>query len=126
MADFTVDTSELSALASDLDAAADKASGKMRATTQVAGRKIRDGMRQGASGLSFLPHLPQTITYETHDHPWGVSAEIGAEARGQGNLAHLIVYGTATSGPHDFVTPPFEAEVPEWISHLEAASGDVL
>ena len=126
MADFTVDTSDLTALADDLDAAPAKASGAMRATTQVALRKIRDDGRTFASGLSFLPHLPSTITYETHDHPWGVSGEAGPENRGQGSLGHLIEYGTPTSAPHAYMAPAFDRELPEWIKHLEAAAGDVL
>lgn len=50
----------------------------------------------GAPGTEYLTPLAKHVTFDV-DGPY--SAEIGFEKKGAGNLAHLLVYGSAKNAP---------------------------
>ena len=125
MADIRVDASELLLLAHDLEIGSVEAAVRIREHTQATAKDIRDDGRRFATGMSHLPHLPGTITYETRLVAGGVEAEIGPEKRGQGNLAHLIEFGGPNNGPHPFMAPAFDRHVGAWVDRIADAAGDV-
>jgi len=93
-------------MAASLLAAGAKVELGTRAEIQVASRKVRDKGRANSvvsSGRSAA-QAPSTITYETGYQGLTAYGEIGYEARGQGNIGHILErgreYGNVRSAPH--------------------------
>ncbi len=127
MADrFDVDVSDLAAYARDLEALPVKAAAAIVATSRRAGKNIRDEARRFATGLSYAPLYPSSITYETSFDALGVKAEIGPDKNlKQGALGNLLEYGSVNNAPHAHLAPAYDREVPVWIGHVETAAGDL-
>lgn len=100
---FTVDKSEVDALAADLGAVRQVAGRYIRAAVEVSARHVKDDWKDETQGISGARAFPFSIGYDVNTfHGFGVSvvqAEIGPDKeRAQGALGNLIEYGGETSG----------------------------
>jgi hypothetical protein len=82
------------------------------------------------TGLTALPGLPRTITYDvTAGRDW-VRGEVGPDRRrgGQAALAHIPEYGMPQKNtpPRPGGRPAIEAEAPRFERALEALGEDLL
>lgn len=81
-------------------------------------------------GLTRLPGLARTITYDTETRGQIASAEIGPDHRrgGQAPLAHIPEYGMPQTNtpPHPGGRPALEAEAPRFERALADVAGDLL
>lgn len=101
--DFDIDSSEVGKLAVDLSRAPGIELPLVRQAVQVTAHKVRDTQRQLAPKGPHLPGYERTITYDTTLTAAGVDAEIGPRDEGQGELAGLLEFGGAKSGPHPHI-----------------------
>lgn len=81
------------------------------------GDRVRDEARRLAP-RTRLPHYANKITAETRHVGHVVEAEIGPEKGGQGNLGHILEYGTAKSPPHAHLGPALDREAPDFVAYL--------
>lgn len=117
----------LDKLEADLGKASAKTVLKVVATTQVAGRKIRDDARKFATGLSHAPAYPRSITADVITKVGSVEVQVGPDKNlPQGALGNILEFGTTNNAPHAHLGPAFDKELPEWIEHLGDAAGDIL
>lgn len=102
-ADFTVDFSEVRALAADLGQVPAVAGGYIRAAVEVSARNVKDAWRGETEGIAGAPAFPYSIGYDIKTlQAFGMSviqAEIGPDKDAeQGALGNLIEFGGATQG----------------------------
>lgn len=111
-----IDTSELDAFASELEAAAD-------VTLDAAELVMDDSMERiqmGAQALIrgqvrgvFLPHYASSITNETAREAGAVVGEVGPEiGRSQGRMGRGVEFGSVHTGPRPHMLPAGEDEEP--------------
>ncbi len=112
-----IDFHELTQLKSDIEREAHDIVSKTGAVVKKGAVNVKNDWRRNASASSgrHARQYPGTIDFDMKSD---MEAEIGPQKRGQGNLGHLLEYGTATSGPHwdgkraaDEETPKFEKEL---------------
>lgn len=128
---YRFDTSELDQLEADLTnnvevLEADVGQVVERAALNVR-RDSRRGIRQQITG-TYLPHYPQSITYEM-DNARGryAEAEVGPETgRRQGGMGAGVEFGSAHTGPLPHLFPAFDDESPRLYEHLRRVVGQVL
>jgi hypothetical protein len=116
----------LDRLIADLDATTSKVHFGLRAATLAAGERAAAQARRNASGRRHLPGYPATITSEPSVGMAEVSAEVGPEKRGQGNLGHIIEHGGRYSRPHMDVHQAVEEELPRWYRAIADVGGNLL
>lgn len=114
---MNIDTSELEALARDLQAAPEKVQKKVRRDLGKRADAVRNTMRADAAKsrhFKFAGTISKSIVSD------GLEAEVGPEKRGAGNLAHIAYFGGVNGGGGTVRDPaealaeheaPFEAEV---------------
>lgn len=101
---FTVDTSEVTQLATDLGRVAESAGPLVRKALEVSARNVRDHWRTGAAGMRHAPAYPASVTYDLSSFSgFGATvleAEIGPDKdRPQGALGNLIEFGSINNPP---------------------------
>jgi hypothetical protein len=117
-----VDTSELGLLTADLTRAALVAPVAVRPVVQRGAYNVKQGWRERWTGLVHAPYLPNAVTYDTDERPWGAEAEIGPDKdKTQGALGNLLEYGSVKNAPIPGGAPALEAELPDFEKYL----GDV-
>lgn len=92
--------SDLEKLTADLLAAGPKAEAASYAALRFEAHKMRDDWRQRVSGAKGLRGLEPALGYDIL--PAGlrsITAEVGFDDRGQGELGNIAEYGTSTQGP---------------------------
>ena len=126
---------DLARLAYDLRAVAVTSPVVVRAVVAKGALNIKNDARQRASGIRHAPMYPYTITYDTTETPWGVSAEIGPDKdkvvgggpyRTPGNLGAILEYGTSRSAPIPHLAPALDAEEPRFLDALADAAEKAL
>lgn len=114
-------------LAADLDRAGTNITKEVAKVTGKACNNIKRDVRARWSGLSHLPHLPRSVTYDVKTRGTTVTGEVGADhALLQGKLAWVPEYGSPTSAPHPAFAPATDKEVPVWESYLDQAAVDAI
>lgn len=92
--------------------------GAARVVEQAAKKGAEEARRLAPRGR-YLPHYARTITAELRADVRGqFVGEFGPEKRGQGNLGHLIEFGSPTSGPYAHVGPAMDLVTPEFVRGL--------
>lgn len=92
----TIDTSEVSRLAVDIEGAGVRAVAALGVVVEQAATAVRDDLRRKARGHRRFRSFPSAITYDVR----GLTAEIGPDKnRRQGALGNLLYFGTAKTGP---------------------------
>lgn len=121
------ETHELDLLAADFEKAAAEITDKVARTTGMALNNIKKATQKTWSGISHLPHLPRSITYDMKKLAHSVVGEVGAlHERPQGKLAWVLEYGSPSSAPRPGFRPATEAELPTWYSFLDKVAAEAL
>lgn len=96
------DTTQLRELSVDFS----KAPGRVQRNAPKAMRRgaqiVKLAMKEDASGHRYLPKFASRVDFDKRD-AIGLVYEIGFNKVGQGNLAHIIVFGSVNNAPvYDF------------------------
>ena len=121
---FSIDTSELRALAADLSAAGiEVLPGAVKALDK-SGRAIRDAMKADAAKSRHFRFAKSVSMGTTSD----LEREIGAEKGGAGSLAHIAYFGGANGGGGTVRDPQqaLDDEAPTFEKALAAVVEDIL
>lgn len=117
-------SSDLDALAATFCRAATDAPRVAAPVIKRAAVNIKKQWRNNAkeSAGKHAKAYPWTVTFDdVQVGLTGASTEIGPESRGQGNLGHLLEYGSATSAPHNDGGRALDGELPNLAGFLTAA-----
>lgn len=111
---------DLTTLAADLLASAAQAPKQAASVVAKGALNVKTQARSNAavSAGAHAKLYPGTITYDMS--ATGLSAEIGPEARGQGNLG-VLEYGSAHNPPHRDLGRALDVEEPRFVEALAAA-----
>lgn len=91
---------DLAKLAADLDVAGPKAQRQSLAALRFEARAMQQDWRQRVGGSTRLRGLAPAVGYDIL--PTGlraITAEVGYDDRGQGELGNIAEFGTSTMGP---------------------------
>lgn len=106
---------EIRLLGEDLLKAAAVAPTETRAVVARGAFNIKRDAAQRISGLRHAPAYPRSITYDSHETPKSVWAEIGPDKdRRQGALGNILEFGTRKNAPRPHLAPAAEAELPKF------------
>jgi hypothetical protein len=115
-----VDISELLALAGDFQIAGMMAPQEAKAVVSKTALEIKNQARSNIAasgrGAGYKKHYPSTIAYDLFDN--GMTAEIGPEKKGQGNLGNLLEYGSVNNAPLPHLGPALDNETPRFEDEL--------
>lgn len=108
----------LPGFAAELAEAAAAATTQSAAVVAKAALNIKEEARRNATASSgtHAKKYPGTITYDVD--AGGLSAEIGPERRGQGNLGPILENGSVHNPPHRDLGRALDSEIPRFL--LEA------
>lgn len=127
MPSLKFDSSEVAKWADVLESAAGVRPEDARRVVAKGALQIKNHARRLRSGSRHLPGLTSAITYESHETPAVVWAEVGPEhGRRQGNLGHIPEFGTPTNAPEPYMRPAGEAERPRFERAMEDLSAKAL
>lgn len=113
-----IDLSEFKDLSASLGRASAATVVAERAVVAKAALNIKNGTRERVSKDPTWNRLAQAVNYDQ----FGLSAIVGYDDRGQGELASIAEYGSARHAPHPALLPAVKAEEPRF----EAATLAVL
>ncbi len=95
-----LDNSEMRRLGSDLGDLPLEALTAVRKSVTRGAIAIKRDLVAEATGVSYGPHFPRSITDTVRDFPGGIEAEVGPDKdRPQGALANILYFGTRNNGP---------------------------
>ena len=112
-----LDTSELQSLSASLGRASGAAATAAHAVIAKGALNIKNDTRKNVSDHPTWKRLAQTVNYEQV----GLSAVVGYDDVGQGELAGIYEFGSVKRAPHPTLVPAFEREMPRF----EKAMGDL-
>lgn len=119
------DFHELLQLKSDIDRETHAIVSKTGAVVKKGAMNVKTDWRSNAAASSgrHARKYPATIDFDMKGE---LEAEIGPRKYGQGNLGHLLEYGTATSGPHNDGKRAADKEEPKFAKELDKLSDRIL
>jgi hypothetical protein len=124
---ITFDTSEVRRLAADLGAIPPATMPQVRAVLQKGALNIKNDWRQRWTGLSHVPALPYSITYDTTILATSARAEIGPDpSKRQGPLDNILEFGSINNAPHPGGGPALASEAPKFEKALADVLGDLV
>jgi hypothetical protein len=95
---------DLRTLAADLSKAA--RSVDPRKFVQVEAMRVKADWQREWGGITGMPHIARSVTYDTQWTAAGAEAEIGPDPdRPQGPLDNIVEFGSSKHGPIRPVTP---------------------
>lgn len=111
---------DLHSLIADLQRASGRIEPEVRAVVSRGALNIKDAWRKSWSGHPHIRHLPRAIGYDMSGNAYYSKARIGVDHDAmQGPLAHLIEWGSPTSGPIPGGAKALEDEEPKFLRALE-------
>lgn len=113
----SIDASELKTLSANLGRASGAVVQESRAVIAKGALNIKNDTREHISDDPYWKRLAQKVNFEQV----GLSAEIGYDDEGQGELAGIYEFGSVKRDPHPTLIPAFDREV----SRFEKAMGDL-
>jgi len=114
-------------LAADLERAGVDITKEVAKVTGMACNQMKKDAQKRVAGISHLPHLGRSFTYDVATKGSLVVGEVGAEhERPQGKLDWVAEYGTPTSAPIPHWRPAADKEVPVWMGFLEKVAVDAI
>lgn len=121
-----IDTTQLAGLARDLHDASSDVRGDVVKVVKKAATNVKKNWRENAAATAgaHASQYPSTISYDIKDQ--GLSAEIGPEKRGQGNLGNLLEFGSANNPPHNDGKRALDKEEPRFEKAISDVVGKVL
>lgn len=93
-------TDDLAKLTADLLVAGPKAQAASYKALEFEAREMKDDWRGRVTGVRGLPGLAGAVSYDLF--PTGLrelTAEVGYDKRGQGNLGNIAEFGNSAHGP---------------------------
>lgn len=122
-----IDASQIRTLARDLDEVPERLAPDIRACLQKGALNIKRDWQARWQGLSHLPALASTVTYDTRYLRDAIVAEIGPDkARRQGPLGNVAEFGTVKNAPHPGGGPALAAEDPRFEKAIADIAGQAL
>lgn len=115
---MSVDNSGLKRLSADLGRASATVQVAARAVVEKGALNIKNDTRKNVSKHPSWKRLASTVNYNVV----GLSAEVGYEDRGQGQLAGIYEFGSSRRGPHPTLLPAAQREHPKFERALLAAA----
>lgn len=88
-----------------------------------AGANMRDRAREAAPEGPHLRDYPQSIIFQKKGP---LAVEVGAMARGQGNLSAILEFGQGPNRPHPHIVPQLDPEAEVTAQWLARVIGDAL
>ena len=119
---MAVDASELRALIADLRDAPNLVRKEARSVISKGALNIKNDTRENISDDPSWKRLAQTVNYEQV----GLSAIVGYDDQGQGELAGIHEFGSSRRGPHPTLYPAAEREAPKFEKAMGDASAKAL
>lgn len=117
----TFDASDIERLSVDLSRAPGRIQRAAPRTLRRGVKRLEAAMKVDASGHRYLPKFAMKITSYQIDS-LGLDYKIGFTKGGQGNLAHIIVFGSVNNAPvYDF-TAPLRHQTPLIVHELSGAA----
>jgi hypothetical protein len=113
------DLSELERLAGNIGRASGAVIAASRAVVAKGAVNIKNDTRKNISDDPSWRRIAQTVNYEQV----GLSAEVGYDDVGQGELAGIYEFGSARRAPHPTLLPAAAREVPNFERALAEAAG---
>lgn len=108
---------DLTRLVHDLTVAGEKAQEQSHKALKVEGHQMRDDWRAVVSGARGLPGLARALSYDVRATGLReLTAEVGYDKVGQGNLGNIVEYGSSQQGP---IRPAGERVLNDGASRLE-------
>lgn len=127
MADVQVDTSQLDALAADLRDHAKETPSRLVPVVSKGALNIKRDWQASWAGLSRLPALASSISYDTTVRRTEVEAEIGPDkTRRQGALGTIAEFGTSRTAPRPGGGPALAAEEARFLTAVEKIAAGIL
>lgn len=117
-----VDTSAVDRFSAELGRVPGRAVPAARAVVQQAVARVKDDARARVSTHPSWKRLAASINYDLH----GLSAEVGYDDQGQGELAGIYEYGSAHHAPHPTLLPAAQAEEEKFAQALSRAMTGLL
>jgi hypothetical protein len=105
-----MDFSELEGLSASLGRASSGLVSQSRAVIAKGALNIKNETRANISTHPTWKKLAHTVNYEQV----GLSAEVGYDDRGQGELAGIAEFGSSRHAPHPALMPAAKAEAPKF------------
>lgn len=122
-----VDVSQLRALAADLRAHGKETPSRLVPVVSKGALNIKRDWQASWAGLSHLPALAASITYDTTVRATDVEAEIGPDkGRRQGALGNIAEFGTSKNAPRPGGAPALAAEEPRFLTAVEKIAAGIL
>lgn len=91
--------SDLSDLVGDLERSSAQVHRVAEKAVEVEAYRMKQDWRQRVSGARALGGLPAAINYDITTTPNVVTAEVGYDDEGQGELGNLVEFGSSRQGP---------------------------
>lgn len=118
-----VDASDVDRLAAELAQGPARMKAKAPKVLEVGANKVKKGMKREASGHTYLPDLPNFVSY---DRVTPMLYEIGFDKVGQGNLANIAAFGSVNNAPVMDHTAALHRELPVILRHIGEAAEDAV
>lgn len=120
---LSIDASEVHALTINLEHAPERLRNNVDEVFKNEASALQRNMRRDATGHRKLRKFSRALTAEKLaplDHV------IGFNTGGQGSLAQIVLFGTATNAPiYDFYAP-FQRRIPYFVEHLARIAEDSI
>lgn len=107
---MSMDVSGLNRLSADLGKASAKTVTAARAVVAKGALAVKNDTRRNISGHPSWRRLASTVNYDIV----GLSATVGYDDRGQGELAGIYEFGSSRRGPHPTLYPAADREAPRF------------
>ncbi len=119
---------DLTRLAIDLAAAGVGARVDARKLVQVEMHTVKREWQSAWTGITGMPHIARSITYDTRETPIGTEGEVGPDpSRPQGPLDNIVEYGSSQHGPIRPVTHRLATDAGARLEkYLADVAGDLL
>lgn len=107
---MSMDFSEVAALSANIGRASTRMLREAHAVIAKGALNIKTDARENVSSHESWRRLEQTVNFEQV----GLSAEVGYDDVGQGELAGIYEFGSARRAPHPTLYPAAEREAPRF------------
>lgn len=119
---MNIDDSELRALSQRIGRASTLMIAEAAKVVGKGALNIKNETRANMSDHPSWKRLGNTVNYELV----GLTAEVGYEDRGQGELAGIYEFGSARHAPHPTLIPAAKAEAPRYAKAMTAAAAKLM
>lgn len=119
---MSMDFSEVTALSRSIGRASSGLINEARKVVEKGALNIKTETRERVSDHPTWKRLEQKVNYEIV----GLTAEVGYDDTGQGELAGIAEFGSARHAPHPALIPSAKAEAPRFEEALLTAAAKLV